>query len=214
MSIFWLPVAAGLLLGKLSGGHISHLAQIRLRHSWLLLASVAVQVALIFTPPVPPEHGIEPLRVCLPLAMAAMGVFVALNWRLPGMLIALLGVTANLVVIVANSGLMPISPEALIASGRTQSMELALEHPGIRLPRSKDVILAWEDTRLPWLSDMVVTPPVPRRMVVSAGDLIIAAGLAYLTAEVVRKPIEKKEQERGATDADSHIVSPRATSRW
>jgi len=108
--------------------------------------------------------------------MAAMGVFVALNWRLPGMLIALLGVTANLVVIVAHSGLMPISPEALIASRRTQGMELALEHPGIRLPRSKDVILAWEDTRLPWLSDMVVTPPVPRRMVVSTGDLIIAAG--------------------------------------
>jgi len=143
-----------------------------------------------------------------------MGVFVALNWRLPGMLIALLGVTANLVVIVANSGLMPISPEALIASGRTQGMELALEHPGIRLPRSKDVILAWEDTRLPWLSDMVVTPPVPRRMVVSTGDLIIAAGLAYLTAEVVRRPAKRKEHEYGAADAGSHTVSPQAISRW
>jgi len=221
--IFWLPIAIGVLLGMLSGGRISRLALIQLRHIWLLLGATLVQIALIFASPVPPEHGVDPLRVSLPLTTAAVGLFVVLNRQLPGMPLVLVGLIANLVVIVANGGLMPVSPEVLASAGRAGTLDYSREHPGVRLPKSKNVVLEWEETRLAWLSDAVLSPPlgpVDRRWNVSAGDLIIAAGLAYLTAEMVRRPIrptERKEHEHGAADTGSHTVSSRAssgTSRW
>ena len=229
MIIFWLPIAIGVVLGTLSGGHVSRLAQLHLRHIWLLLGATLVQIALVFASPVLPERGIDPLRVSLPLTTAAVGLFVVLNRQLPGMPLVLVGLVANLAVIVANGGLMPVSPEVLTAAGKAGTLDYAREHPGIRLPKSKNVLLEWEETRLAWLSDAVLSPPlgpIDRRWNVSAGDLIIAAGLAYLTAEVVRrptgptrpanpaKPTERKEHAHGATDAGSHTVSPQAISRW
>ena len=183
---FWLPVAAGICVGTLLGGRIAALAAIRLRRSWILVIAVAAQLALIFAPPVLPEAGLDPLRATLPLTTAALGVFVILNRHLPGMWLVLAGVGCNLVVIVANGGLMPVSQAALERAGMTQSAAWTLQHPGVRVPRSKDILLEPDQTRLYWLSDVIVSPPVPRPKAMSIGDLIIGAGLAYLTVHAMR----------------------------
>lgn len=197
---FSLPAVAGVLLGLLSGGRVSNLGQIKLKRVWLLMGAVAAQLPFIYLPAVPPDQGLDPLRIVLPVALAVIALFAVLNARVPGMPLVLAGTLCNLLAVSANGGLMPIEQSALIATGRPQGLDLSLANPGIRLPRSKDVVQAWDQTRLPWLTDVIVTPPLPRRMAASVGDLIIAAGIAYLTAEAVRSSSQEQEGVSGDPD--------------
>ena len=221
MIFFWLPIAAGALIGRLCGGRLRNLTSLRLEHAPILLVALAVQAALVLLPPAEPD----PMRVLLPLTTAAIVGVLALNGRLPGMPIVLLGAAANLIVIAANGGLMPTSSETLLRAGLAQSVELSRQHPGLRLPRSKSVVLDATDTRLPWLADVVVSPPLPNRKVVSPGDLAIAAGLAYLTARSMRSPrslmggnadpkynSSTKEHQHGAADTIPPWARPHANA--
>jgi hypothetical protein len=185
VSVFWFPIIVGALIGKLGGGSLANVATLHVRYLPLLVVVAAVQVALVFLPPTPPERGLDPVRLALPLTAAVIGMVVLLNGRLPGMRLVLAGVAANMAVITANGGLMPISAAALEGAGRIVALELSDAHPGIRLPKSKDVLLPREETRLWWLSDVLVTPPIPRRKVVSPGDLLMGAGLGYLSAQAM-----------------------------
>jgi len=167
--------------------------------------------------PVLPEQGVDPLRYALPLTSGALCVWAALNRALPGMRLVLLGAACNLAVICANGGLMPTNAEALAQAGKNEEIRVSQEHPGIRLARSKDVLLAREETQLWWLSDVIVSPPLPQRKVMSVGDLIIAAGLAYLAGRATYAPLRRRrakllfiqETEHDAPD----IAAPHTRNR-
>ena len=132
------------------------------------------------------------MRYVLPLTTGAICVWAALNRARPGMWLVLLGAGCNLAVICANGGLMPTNAEALAQAGKHESIRLSQEHPGIRLVNSKDVLLAPAETQLGWLSDVIVSPPLPQRKVMSVGDLIIAAGLAYLAGRATYAPLRRR----------------------
>ena len=189
---FWIPVSVGVLVGKALGGKVAHLGSIELRRIWLLLLAVGTQAALILPAPTLPEQGVDPLRYALPLTTGAICMWAALNRALPGMWVVLAGAACNLVVICANGGLMPTNADALLSAGKHASLELSREHPGIRLANSKDVLLAPEETQLWWLSDVIVSPPLPQRKVMSVGDLVIAAGLAYLAGRATYAPLSRR----------------------
>jgi hypothetical protein len=95
-------------------------------------------------------------------------VFLAANWRLPGLPLAALGAALNLLAIVANGGVMPASPSALAAAG------LPVDQPGFQ----NSAALA--DPRLAFLGDVFAVPASwPLSNVFSVGDLLIGAGLAW-----------------------------------
>ncbi|CAA9277153.1 MAG: hypothetical protein AVDCRST_MAG77-3524 [uncultured Chloroflexi bacterium] len=48
------------------------------------------------------------------------------------------------------------------------------------------MLLPRELTTLWWLSDVLVTPAIPRQKVVSPGDLLIGGGLGFLAAQAMR----------------------------
>ncbi|HEX2036420.1 MAG TPA: DUF5317 domain-containing protein [Chloroflexota bacterium] len=181
-----LAPAIGVLLGLACGGHLMRLAALRLRYAWLVLPALAVQLLLIFAPPVPPDQGHDPLRLWLPLSFVPLTAFVVANVRLPGMPLVLVGLLANAGVIVSNGGLMPTNAPTLTAAGMSESVALAQAQPGIRLPSSKDVMLPVAETRLWWLSDTLVSPPIPRRKVMSVGDLFVAVGVITLAFQITR----------------------------
>lgn len=91
----------------------------------------------------------------------------------------ILGLLANFIVIVGNGGLMPMSPatlEKLVSPNRAASWEI-----GERVGRTKDRLMAEEDTRLAILSDRLVLPKWTGYAVAySIGDLIIALGAFLL----------------------------------
>ncbi|HEV2125923.1 MAG TPA: DUF5317 family protein, partial [Chloroflexota bacterium] len=158
MGLLYLTIFAGLAIGLASGGCLRNLATLRLRWWWAVPIAVAMQLPWVYQPPVPPEHGIDPLRVWLPLAYVPILTFGLVNRKLPGMRLFLAGALANAVVILANGGLMPAHRGALERAGMTDYLA-QVSAPGMRLPRSKDVLMPLEETQLWWLSDILIGPP-------------------------------------------------------
>ena len=107
-------------------------------------------------------------------------VFCLLNLRLSGIWLLSLGLALNLLVIAANGGFMPISPQT---AGHLASQEVVQSIPlGSRFGSSKDVLLLPANTRLVWLSDRFLLPIGHYQAAFSLGDVVIAAGAFWLTA--------------------------------
>ncbi|MDX1664370.1 MAG: DUF5317 domain-containing protein [Candidatus Promineifilaceae bacterium] len=106
------------------------------------------------------------------------------NRSLPGMWALGGGVALNLLVILANGGLMPVSPEVAtrLLPEATHTWSI-----GERLWMTKDVVLPVEAMSLPWLADRFLLPEgLPLRSAFSLGDVFIAWGafrLLWSTAE-------------------------------
>ncbi len=161
-----------LLAAMLVGGRPEKLLALPIRWSWLAPVALGVEWLLVRVPGTMPTALFGALLLG---AHAALVLCLLLNRRLPGLKIALAGALLNLVVIAANGGLMPITPDSLAAAGLDRP-NLAL---GTRLPLSKDVLLAPNQVVLGALGDNVATRwPVP--IVFSPGDILIAAGLGSL----------------------------------
>ena len=141
-------------------GRLGALAAVQLRSGWVLGVALGIQVLVITVLPggAPAAHKV--LHVS---SYALAGVFVVANRRLRGLLLIGLGGLANLVAIVANGGVMPMSAAAARTAGMTAEEGFAnsavLEHP----------VLAP-------LGDVFAVPSA----VFSPGDVAILAGAALL----------------------------------
>ena len=161
---FALAVGAA-ALGVARGGTLEALAATKLRWTALLVGGLGLQVTLLAWSPT----WLTGARALLVLVVSnlALVVFIAGNRRLPGMLVADVGLALNLLVIVAN-GAMPVSVEAARAAGIGS---------GIGAPRLEHEPMG-PNTVLSWFGDVI---PVPRLGEVwSVGDLVLAAGIARL----------------------------------
>jgi hypothetical protein len=147
----------------------------RLRLPWLVIAAFVPHL-LAFN--LPATRSSIPDKTASMILLAIQGmllVFVWANRRQPGFRMLGLGLALNLLVIVANGGWMPISPETIqtiaphAAPGSWQV--------GQRLGSSKDIVLLASQTRLVWLSDCLLLPTwLPYRVAFSLGDVLIAVG--------------------------------------
>lgn len=111
------PVLLAGLVGMLAGGRLRNLVQLDLRGSWIPLAMLTAQLVFIVYPP---GESIVFTRAGPWISLgsyALLIVFLAVNRALPGVKLILLGAVLNLVVIAANGGYMPVTPEALERSG-------------------------------------------------------------------------------------------------
>jgi Family of unknown function (DUF5317) len=149
----------------LAGGRLRKLADIDLRAIWAVILSGAIQVLITSALP-GGDHGLHVgLHV---LSYVLVGWFLVVNRRVIGIPVIALGAAMNMVVIAANGGVMPASQTALRIAGIGPSEgfanSTALEHP-----------------RLLPLGDVIPIPgPWPIGNVLSAGDLLIFAGLLIL----------------------------------
>ncbi len=152
-----------LLTVPLFGGRLGRLALLPIRRRWAILAALAVQVLIISIIPAGLPGGVA---AGLHLASYALTlVFVAANWRIPGMAILVVGGLCNLVAIGANGGVMPASQRALELAGRQAPTE------GFINSRSQD------DARLLILGDIFALPHgIPFANVFSVGDVLLVVG--------------------------------------
>ena len=181
-------LALGLMFGLLLGGRITALGDLHLRGWPLLLAALLVQV-LLFSFPFSQSPAVLAWGGIV-YSGTLLTTLLVLFWNrsLPGMKLLLLGSLLNTLVIVANGGQMPVDQAKL---ARALGAPPAGQERGYYLNTSPMT----GETRLPWLGDTLLVPePLPMRNVFSVGDLLIAAGAAWIVAASMRKSPFPKTQ--------------------
>lgn len=187
-------IAAGLLLGRMTGGRVRNLEGIHFVWWQLALAGLAVQLVL-FTSPVEERIGAlgAPIYV-----VSTLVVMLALlrNLRLPGLAVVALGAALNLVAVLANGGAMPSSPEAW--NSLTGVAALPAAH-------YSNAVLMGPDTLFPFLGDVFVWPhPLPFANVFSIGDAIIAVGAVIFLTRAMRGRAEGSPGAPSTTVVTAH----------
>jgi hypothetical protein len=183
----------------------SQIASIPLHAPWLALVALALQVPLLRAPFGPTQQVMAANAVFL-LSHLLLLIFVWLNRRLVGIQIVGLGVLCNLIVVLANGGFMPITPQALVRINPGSTLDQWTV--GFHYGGSKDVILLQQDTRLWVLSDvLVLPPPFPWPTAFSVGDLLIAVGIVVLLqGPVFFAPRARTEEERPQGHPGLHSI--------
>jgi hypothetical protein len=173
-------VLAGLAIGLVTGGSAARLGDLRFRWAPLIAIGMVGQV-LIFVSPLGDAIG-PAAPVVYVASNVAVLVAVWRNLAIPGLPLVLIGGAANLAAIVANRGFMPVSPDALIAIGRTP-------HDGYSNNR------VFDDVVLGPLTDLFAMPAwLPMANIFSIGDVLIGVGaaMAVVAAMHGRGPLEPR----------------------
>lgn len=159
---------AGLVAGRLRGGQLGNLTNLRPR--WLpllVLAVAAVTAARISAVPVAAARVLVIGGYLLALAGLAA------NLNLPWMWITLTGAALNTAVIAANGGRMPVSAPVL----REASQSVILSGPS-----GPFYVLAGPRTALPALGDTLPLAAGGIGAIMSPGDVLLAIGIAATLA--------------------------------
>lgn len=150
------------VVGALLSGALALWRRPSMPRYWPLLAVAAVpQLGNVFGLQIPWMFFV---------AMATIGIWCLYNREIPGTLIVAVGIGLNLLVMAFHGGAMPIHTDLLASLGYAAA-------PGTMMLGSKDVVV---DASALWLlSDWIVLSLGARKVVVSPGDLIIVAGVAW-----------------------------------
>ncbi len=166
-----LVLLISVLIALLRGGRLEALAGLKFRCLWLFFAPLALQL-MVFSP-LGSLIGNSDLRDEL-LYIASIvlgGLVLILNRHIPGASWIAVGLALNLVVIIANGGVMPVWTDARQLTGMPPLTG-----------RDNNVVPMTSTTLLPWLADVIPVPGLPYlRNVFSIGDLLIAVGAVLFT---------------------------------
>lgn len=191
----WVAVAS-VALALLRGGRVERLATFPFLHVWLVFAAFGVQLVMHL----PMFTRLEPVRAAAPYlypsAFCLLLVCFAFNRHAPGAAWLATGVLANLLVIVANGGKMPVDGQALAALGFPELRDAFAA--GLSLTNT----VIGPGTRLPWLGDIFVgSPPFPRPTIFSPGDVLLAVGAFVLVQRTMVAPRGERPEARAGEAA-------------
>jgi hypothetical protein len=158
MTMLTLSIAAALLSGALAFWR-----RPRMPRFWPLLA-----VAIV------PQVG-NLVGISIPgmffIAIVVIGIWCIYNRDIPGTVVVAVGIGLNLLVMGFHGGSMPVRADIL------RSAFGVVAAPGTIIAGSKDVVI---DASALWLlSDWIVVSLGATKVIVSLGDLIIVAGVAW-----------------------------------
>jgi len=183
------------ILALLFRRDLATLSRLDYRGGWklalMVLGLFILQAALIIYVPRQTMFQI----VVLILSQLALIFLLLLNRHLPGIKLFVLGVVLNTVVMVANGGWMPMTPDTYHFAHPDRKAEIYAKPGG-----SKNIVLSRSETRLWVLSDIIPVNLPWRRNVVSIGDLCLVLGAAQF--------IFLGTQKRGEKLVDLRDISP------
>ena len=176
MKLLLAVVLVSIYLGYLFGGRLHRLESLRPRWWGLVIVGLGIQF-------VPLPHGGAGTDLIvrtgvLALSYTLLVTFAAVNIRMPGMVLVLIGLACNFTVIAVNGG-MPASAEALINSGQQDVLD-SLRNEG----KDKHHLLT-DDDQLTLLADVIAVPQ-PIGQAVSIGDVFVYTGLVWLIIATMR----------------------------
>jgi hypothetical protein len=177
--ILTVAVLAGVLGGFMRawiGGR--SFAPLTFRLAWLVPVALVPQWLAFYYPPTRSAIPTNLAAAILILSQLLLLIFAWCNRKQAGFWALGIGLALNLLVIVLNRGLMPISPETL--GNLYPNVPSSAWQIGSRFS-TKDVILPIAETKLWWLSDCLRLPSwIPYHIAFSIGDGFIAIGAFWL----------------------------------
>jgi hypothetical protein len=133
------------------------------------------------------------LLIMCGFSLALTFAWVNRGWR-PMQLLAA-GLVMNLAAMLANGGLMPVTPENAVAAGFAD--EVSRLQLGDAVPKSKDVLKESSETRLALLTDVIVLPGwFPGRAVASPGDVVVAVAVFFAAASAAAALLSSVRRSR------------------
>jgi len=171
MILILLTLVAGAVVGMATGGSLLYFPSIRLRRWWLAAIGVALQF-------VNPNGWLG--HVAVIVSFASLLVFAILNIRAAGFILICVGLALNAFVILLNGG-MPVTREAIIRSGQGSTLAGLIAGEG-----GAKHHLADSGSQLLILGDAIGLP-TPIGQVVSIGDILLDAGIAWYVAASMHK---------------------------
>jgi hypothetical protein len=178
-------ILLSLLIGFFRGGSLKGFANMKLRGGWLFPLLLAVQFVIFALEDKVAIIG--KLSNTLFLLVYVIGLlFLWLNRNQPGFIVIFAGVLLNFIVMAVNGGRMPVSVEAAKFLGREYIDALKAgtygKHQAIT-----------SETLLPFLGDIIpLSPPYPRRQVISIGDVVMNVGaFLFIQHLMLSAPSEK-----------------------
>lgn len=185
-----------LITPALFGGKMSRLAYVRFRAWWILVVALLAQILIIEIFPDADRTLLEAVHIA---TYVAAGAFVAINWRVPGLLIIAAGGAMNGITIALNGGQLPASRPAL-------------EMAGIEIAKGEFINSGVvKDPVLPIFGDIFVWPePFPFANVFSFGDALIVIGVFYGAHKIAGSRLVKKPWQMpgdvGGAEADESAI--------
>ena len=182
MFLFFAVIATALAVAVIIGGDVRRLSQLRIRHIEFLVAAFAVKIAVAL---LGMSHSQTALIVARPLNVIGAVLLLAVVWfnrHIPGALIFGAGLLSNLIVITTFGGRMPV----LLPNGfESGSAALTLLRTGLDPLH----VLLSAPQGLWFLGDIFAIPSLfGHASLVSIGDLVMAAGIAYLIVRWSHRP--------------------------
>jgi len=150
--VLLLALIAGLLIGQVWARWQGHFYQTpNLQYIWLVFVAFLPQILVIYLPNIP--NGL--VAGSLLASQILLFGFAWLNRQIAGMPILICGVVLNLLVMAANGGYMPVSPQT---ASRLVSEERMLDYQIGNRIGAKDILLRPQDSRFEILADRYLTP--------------------------------------------------------
>ena len=152
---------------------------------WLAVVAFLPQLFIAYLPVTHQLFNNGLASVSLLASLILFSIFAWLNRGLAGMPILMVGLLLNFVVIVANGGWMPITPQtANLLAGKDVLQFMNL---GSRFGE-KDILLLTQNTHLEFLADHFLPPAwFPYKAAFSLGDILISIGAFWLLAKPTAK---------------------------
>ena len=194
-------VAIALGISLLCGGTLRSLANIRLKHSYLVLVALAIQIVVFSSwwAQLPVQAFWKPLAYAISLFLLLLTIW--LNRHLPGILVLGIGLLLNTVVILANGGHMPATLRALQGAG------IASSQAEFEAGRTANSSVMGAATPLWFLGDIFYLPhPLPLANVFSIGDVFIVLGAIWFVAASTR-PSPDRPTDHPPSDSHSPLDS-------
>jgi hypothetical protein len=175
-------IGIGLVVGFIRGGFfgaLRGLSQLKLVAGWVFPLLLIAQILFFYF-----QGKYEALAQYTGISIMVIYVigllFIGLNRKQPGFQVIFIGVFLNFLVMALNGGVMPVSLEAAAALGPSYSEDLL----------QQDIVfkhaMLMEDTKLPFLGDIIpLTPPYPRKIVISIGDIVMNIGIFIFLQHVM-----------------------------
>ncbi len=174
--ILLVAIILGLLAGSVRARYHRRPFTLPALHlTWLATVAFLPQWLAFFFAPTRRLFTDQTAGAALVASQILLAGFGLLNRHHPAIKLLTVGLGLNLTVIMANGGLMPISPETLkrlVPNMPDEAWKL-----GQRFGNTKDRILPTSATTLAWLSDrFIFSTGIAYRVAYSIGDLLIAIG--------------------------------------